>query len=99
MIVRRNSGPEISPVDPPLRGLAFATWLRAGSPRASSPVVIDAVRRSGAFLLFPEIQYPDFAPLSLDIPVIFIHFISIDRLFHPTGLRKESEHESLYRCH
>jgi len=56
-IVRRNSGPEISPVDPPLRGLAFATWLRAGSPRASSPVVIDAVRRSGAFLLFPEILY------------------------------------------
>jgi hypothetical protein len=57
--------------------------------------------REGArgFLFVPEIQYPDFAPLSLDILDIFIHFISIDRVFYPTGLRKERERESLYRCH
>lgn len=56
-------------------------------------------REVRGFLFVPEIQYPDFAPLSLDIPDIFIHFISIDRVFHPTGLRKERERESLYRCH
>ena len=37
--------------------------------------------------------------LSLDIPNIFIHFKSIDRVFNPTDLRKEREHESLYRRH
>lgn len=83
MISRQNSGHLIPAVDLPPISLAFATRPRAGLPRASSPVVIYAGGMSGAFSLFPEIQY---RTLSLDIPAIFIHFISIDRVFHPADL-------------
>lgn len=40
-----------------------------------------------------------FAPLSLEIPEVLINFIHIDRVFHPTDLRKDWECESLYRHH
>jgi hypothetical protein len=37
--------------------------------------------------------------LLLDIPDVFIHIIPIDRVFHPTELRKEREREGLYSRH
>jgi hypothetical protein len=37
--------------------------------------------------------------LLLDIPDVFIHIMPIDRVFHPTDLRKEREREGLYSRH
>jgi hypothetical protein len=49
---------------------------------------------------FPAIRLLNTAfSLSLYIPDVFIHFIHIDRVFHPTDLRKERGRESLYRRH
>ena len=88
MISRQLSGFETI-----LREMCFRR-IRPGLPSGSLP---RSGGRSGVFSFVPVIQYPDFAPLSLDIQDIFIHFIPIDRVFHPTDLRKERERESLYR--
>jgi hypothetical protein len=75
---------DVLPEDLPQTSFRFASAFREGA---------------RGFLFIPEIQYPDFAPLSLDIPDVFIHFTFIHRVFHPTDLRKERERESLYRRH
>jgi len=51
--------------------------------------MIDGPEEAQVFLFVPEIQYPAFAPLSLDFTDIFIHFMLIDREFHPMDFRKE----------